>query len=431
MSLRRRFVILAMMLVFAGLTPISWYAVRSISRGISGWHDEEVGRALLLGMQHVSDPETVEVLEDALLRYQQLAAYRRPAHRQMIVVGLGVAIVTCVLAVLVALLLATQLTHPLRSVSAAARRIAEDGDLVHTVPPSGIDEIAELVESFNDMVVSLRESRAALTRAERRAAWQDIARAIAHEIKNPLTPIRLTTQRLRERFTDNRTAFDDSFMRSTEMILTEIDRLERLANGFSDFAKMPAPNMQQIDLREVVIRVGELLEANASNKVLGLKLPSEPTMVMGDREQLEQAILNLVKNGLEAVAEDGGRVDVAISVATNRVSLIVTDNGTGIEPELLDTVFQPYVSAKVGGSGIGLAVVERVITDHRGKVVASNVESSGARFEITLPVSRNRRDVDLGVVVGQLPDAEISDTPPIAPQSDTQLTGEAGSERIT
>jgi two-component system, NtrC family, nitrogen regulation sensor histidine kinase NtrY len=402
MSLRMRFVLSALLLMLAGIVPISWYALGAIDQSVAAWHDVEVGAALRRGLLEVDNPEAREQIHDALVRYQQLGALQRPQERSMIVVGVGVALLTILIAVAAALLLSHQLTRPLRSLARAARRIAEEGDLSHTVPSAGIAELRALVDSFNDMVVSLRESRAALATAERRAAWQDIARAIAHEIKNPLTPMRLTTERLRERFTDNPERFEESFMRSTEMILTEIDRLERLANGFSSFAKMPPPAMRHIDMRSVVARVGELLEAQAEEGNLAISLPEHPVPVMGDREQLEQAVLNLVKNGLEAVPQDGGEVAVTLSATGNRVELVVTDNGPGIDAEVRDSLFQPYVSTKIGGSGIGLAVVDRVIADHRGRVNARNIKLHGAQFEIQLP---------LGLPLSAAPEHSRADSP--------------------
>ena len=387
MSLRLRFVIAAMVLLLSGIIPIGWYAISAIDRSISVWHDAEVRTALQDAVVAVDDTSVRGDLNDALVRYQQLGALQRPMERTIIVVGVGVALVTILLAVVIALVLATQFTRPLRSVSGAARIIADEGDLRHTVPPARIPEISVLVDSFNDMVRSLRDSRAALTRAERRAAWQDIARTIAHEIKNPLTPMRLTTERLRERFTDNRDRFDKGFMRSTEMILTEIDRLERLASGFSSFAKMPAPILRPLDLREVALEVGELLEAQAGRE-LRVDVPGDVVPVMGDREQLEQAVLNLAKNGLEAVDPEDGRVAISLSVDAGRAVLIVSDDGPGISANVLDMIFQPYVSTKSGGSGIGLAVVERVIIDHHGRVAAENIEPTGAKFEISVPLTR-------------------------------------------
>jgi len=386
MSLRVRFVLFAMLLMLAAIVPIGWYAMTAIDRSMSAWHDAQVGQALQQALMAVDDPDVRGQLHDALVRYQQLGAFQRPVQRTTLAVGLGIALVTVLLAMLVALILAAQLTRPLRSVSSAARQIAVAGDLDHTVPRSGIDEISELVDSFNNMVVGLRESREALALAERRAAWQDIARAIAHEIKNPLTPMRLTTQRLRERFTDNRTRFEDSFMRSTEIILTEIDRLERLANGFSNFAKIPAPNMRPLDLRTVIDRIGGLLGTDEDRR-LTVDVGASPAPIMGDREQLEQAVLNLVKNGLEAVDPDTGHVDVRLRVEGKRVLVAVEDDGPGISPEVADRVFDPYVSTKIDGTGIGLAVVARVITDHHGTVTSRNVEPTGVRFEVILPLN--------------------------------------------
>jgi len=387
MSLRLRFILSAMMLVLAGVLPVGWYAMSAIDQSMRFWHDAQVGDALQQSLVNLDDPVVRKQVNEALIRYKQLGALQRPLERRTLLMGGLLTALILLLATVVSWALAVQLTRPLRSVANAAQKIAR-GDLTQRVPPSRIREIATLVNAFNDMVTGLRESHEALARAERRAAWQDIARAIAHEIKNPLTPMRLTTQRLRERFTDNRQRFEESFMRSTDMVLAEIDRLERLANAFSTFAKMPAPVLAPMDVRGVVSDMGELFAAEREQGRLELLLPEHPVPIMGDREQLKQALLNLVKNGLEAIGAEGGKVTVSLATARDEVLIEVRDTGPGIPHEMLKSLFRPYVSTKPGGSGIGLAVVDRVITDHQGRVVARNAAPYGAIFEVRLPLEK-------------------------------------------
>jgi nitrogen fixation/metabolism regulation signal transduction histidine kinase len=385
MSLRARIVISVMILLLAGMVPIGWFALRSIDQTIRVWHDARVGDALQQSLIHVENRAVKEQVNDALIRYKQLGALQRPMERQLILIGITLAAFIVILASLVSWFLAVQLTRPLHSVARAAEEIAR-GDLTQTVPPAHIPEIAKLVHTFNEMVASLRQSRAALARAERRAAWQDIARAIAHEIKNPLTPMRLTTQRLREHFDDNRARFEETFRRSTDMILAEIDRLERLANAFSSFAKMPVPAMAPLDARALLNETADLFPEERDTGRLTVTLPSDPITIMGDTEQLKQAVLNLVKNAFEAAGEKDGRVSLNLSATSSEAVIAVHDNGAGIAPEVLETLFQPYISTKSGGSGIGLAIVDRVVTDHQGRVTAQNVEPHGALFSVHLPL---------------------------------------------
>jgi len=391
--MRFRFVASALVLLLAGVLPISWYAIDTIDASMAFWQDAEVGDALERSLRELDDPGTREEANRALVRYRQVGALQGPLKRQIVVVGLGILAITVALAAAVSVVLGAQLTRPLRSVAGAAQRIAE-GDLGQSVPPSKIREVAALVDSFNEMVVGLRQSTEALARAERRAVWQDIARAIAHEIKNPLTPMRLTTQRLQEQHQLNRERFDETFQRSTEVILDEIDRLEQLANAFSSFARMPAPAMRPMDLREVVAGVSELFAADRERGVLSVDAPSDPVPIVGDPQQLEQVVVNLVKNGLEALDTADGRVRVGVGTraSESQATLTVTDDGPGIPENLLATIFQPYVSTKADGSGIGLAVVERVIADHQGRVAASNVAPRGAMFEICLPLAESGAD---------------------------------------
>jgi nitrogen fixation/metabolism regulation signal transduction histidine kinase len=395
MSLRLRFILSAMLLVLAGVLPIGWYAIGMIDRSIGYWHDAKVGEALQHGLVNVDDAEIRKEVNDALIRYKQIGALQRPLQRTMLIMGGAFTALILLLASILAWLLAVRMTRPLRSVAQAAQKIAQ-GDLSHTVPAAHVREIAVLVDAFNDMVMGLRDSREALARAERRAAWQDMARAIAHEIKNPLTPMRLTTQRLRERFLDNRSRFDESFMRSTDMILSEIDQLERLANAFSSFAKMPAPVLEPMDAREVVNVIGEVYGAERERGRLRLLLPEGPARILGDAARLQQALMNLVKNALEAVGDAEGRVTVALRTTEDEVIIEVDDTGPGIPEEVLADLFRPYVSTKPGGSGIGLAVVDRVITDHQGRVEAFNRKPHGATFAVHLPRAGHEATVAKG-----------------------------------
>lgn len=384
MSLRLRFILSAMLLVLAGVLPIGWYATGIIDRSIGYWHDAKVGEALQRSLVNLDEPDVRKEVNEALVRYKQIGALQRPLERTMLLTGGAFTVLILVFAMLLAWVLAIQMTRPLRSVAQAAQKIAR-GDLSHTVPAPRTREIAALVHAFNEMVVGLRESREALARAERRAAWQDIARAIAHEIKNPLTPMRLTTQRLRERFLDNRPRFDEGFMRSTDMILSEIDQLERLANAFSSFARMPLPVLQPIDMRAVVGSVGEVYGAEREQRRLELSVEDVPATTLGDAAQLQQALINLVKNGLEATTGGPGTVTLALRTTEAEVLVEVSDTGPGIPEEILGDLFRPYVSTKPGGSGIGLAVVDRIITDHQGRVEAYNRRPHGATFVVHLP----------------------------------------------
>mgnify|MGYP000846387732 FL=1 len=385
MSLRARFILSAMILLLAGMLPMGWFAMRSIDKTIRVWHDAQVGAALQQSLTHVENEAVRRQVNEALIRYNQLGALQRPMQWQLVIVGLTLAFAIVVLASLAAWFLAVQLTRPLNADAKAAEDFAR-GDLSHTFPPARIPEIAALVDTFNAMVVSLRQSRAALARAERRAAWQDIARAIAHEIKNPLTPMRLTTQHLRERFQENRPRFEETFIRSTDMILTEIDRLERLANAFSTFAKMPAPVMEPLDLRVLIGQTTDLFPAERDGGRLIVHLPEAPVTVSGDLEQLKQALLNLVKNAFEAPGEGERRVELSLASTATDAIVEVKDDGTGIPPDMLERLFQPYITTKSGGSGIGLAIVDRVITDHQGRVTAQNTEQGGALFRVWLPL---------------------------------------------
>ena len=394
MSLRSRFFLFATILVLATVAPVGIYSYLLLDESMELWHNDSVKQALQESLFTLKEGETRQQINEALISYNQLGALREPLERKAIMAGSAFILTMVLLAGFVSWLLAYQITRPIRDLASASGRIAE-GDLSREVPPTRIGEMRPLVESFNDMIHGLKEYRTALAKAERRAAWQDIARAIAHEIKNPLTPMRLTTERLRQRFFDNRKRFDDTFMRSTEMILTEIQRLERLANSFSGFAKMPAAELHPLDLRDVVNITADLYATDIETGRLVVSIPEHPVWALADNEQLQQALVNLVKNAFEAVdemrenADDSGSLCATLSLTADprNAVLRVTDTGPGIPADAMEKLFRPYVSTKPDGSGIGLPVVERVVTDHKGRVVVRNVQPHGAEFEIRIPIA--------------------------------------------
>ncbi len=387
MSLRIRFILAATVLVLLAVGAMGWFAVETIGDLMKAWHVDAVADALTLGVTTADDDSTRLAMTEALGTYQELAALQRPKRRELIVGAAALAFFLTAVSIGASWFVATRWTRPIRELAKATISVS-GGKLDEVEHTGGAREAQALVHSFNRMVRSLRESRQRLARAERRAAWQDIARAIAHEIKNPLTPMRLTTQRLREKFNQHLDGFEEAFLPSTNIVLSEIDRLERLANAFSSFAKMPPPALKPTDLRQVVLSTGDLFSDARDAGRLELIVPPRPISLEVDPEQITQVLLNLIKNGLESVAnDDEGRVELRLDADIDPmcVTIDVDDNGPGVPADMRHELFKPYVTAKEDGTGIGLAVVERVVADHSGTVTALDSELGGAKFKVLLP----------------------------------------------
>jgi len=307
--------------------------------------------------------------------------------------GLGLA--GLALALLAGALLARRFTHPLEELADAAGRLAR-GDLdaevrVRSAGPLGTrDEVAALGVAWNRMVADLRTARDELVRAERIAAWREIAQRIAHEIKNPLTPIQMAIETLQRahgrRATDERAAalFDELFTESATTIIGEVKRLAHIVTEFSRFARLPAPSLATLELNPVVESALQLYAGTpvTVRRALGAGLPS----VRADRDQLTQVLVNLLENARDAVAEGGGAVEVETRLDGREVALTVRDDGPGMSEEVRAKIFVPYFTTKTKGTGLGLAIVHRIVTDHGGTITVESAPGKGAAFVVRLPV---------------------------------------------
>ena len=232
-----------------------------------------------------------------------------------------------------------------------------------------------------------------LLHAQRDAAWGEVARRLAHEIKNPLTPIQLAAERLRRRLTGKLTNPDaDVLERATHTIVQQVESLKGMVNAFSEYARAPELNLTRVDLNELVAEVVELYKAQESP--VALRVETDPALepLRADRGRLRQVLNNLIANGLEAVE---GRPDGEVIVATARNSgprgnsavIMVTDNGHGFRPELLARLFEPYVTSKPRGTGLGLAIVKKIAEEHGGSIEANNLPGGGAYVRVVLPLA--------------------------------------------
>lgn len=265
---------------------------------------------------------------------------------------------------------------------------ASRGDLDHRVPVRSKDEVGAVASAFNFMMEDLKTSKEKLVIAERIAAWQEIARRLAHEIKNPLTPIQMAMDTLRKSWKMQHPSFDEILDESTRTVLEEADRLKKIVAEFSDFARMPKPELARIDLNEIVRSALSLYHGAVK---VDSKLAPELPEIDADKGQLTQVLLNLVENARDAIGtREDGRITVTTKrgEANDRALLVVEDNGPGVPGDLKDKVFAPYFTTKQakGGTGLGLAIVHRIVSDHGGRITISDAAAHGARFTIELPL---------------------------------------------
>jgi nitrogen fixation/metabolism regulation signal transduction histidine kinase len=299
----------------------------------------------------------------------------------LLLAGLGLSF-----AVLLGLLMARRITQPVEALTSGARRVGE-GALDVQVQVRATGEVGELVKTFNDMTTELRSTTERLVASERVAAWQEVARRLAHEIKNPLTPIRMSLETLIAVQDAKDSRFPELFRESAGVVLEEVDRLRRIVDEFSQFARLPKPQLEAVDLGELTQNVLSLYASPPE----GIRIHSElqPGVVAkADRDQLTQVLVNLVKNAEEAMARGGGDLRVRVRGTEREAVVEVQDSGPGIPPEQRARVFEPYFTTKEGGTGLGLAIAARILQEHGGKLDVGGELGQGACFTLSLPRER-------------------------------------------
>lgn len=288
---------------------------------------------------------------------------------------------------------AARVTRPVERLAAGARQIAA-GDWTARVDVRSRDEWGQLAAAFNEMTAHLVRQRDRLVQAERVAAWREVARRLAHELKNPLFPLQITVENLRRAREHNSDQFDEVFRESAETLLAEIENLKTIIGRFSDFAKMPQPELRPTDLNEVVRGVLHLFEAQFSavgrpQVIPELYLDDRLPMIQADPVLLRRALENLVLNALDAMPA-GGILTVRTAPGEAGVRLEISDTGTGLTREECERLFTPYYTTRQHGTGLGLAIVQAVVSDHSGKVAVESEPGRGTTFRIDLPAQPAR-----------------------------------------
>jgi nitrogen fixation/metabolism regulation signal transduction histidine kinase len=233
----------------------------------------------------------------------------------------------------------------------------------------------------------------AIIQAQRDAAWGEVARRLAHEIKNPLTPIQLSAERLRRRYLQAMTPDDAEILdRATHTIVNQVEAMKKMVNAFSDYARAPQLSLEPLDLHQIVQEVLDLYRGSDLKVRLVEQLGAEDSRIDGDAGRMRQLLHNLLKNALEAIRDtEGAEIRVTTRnesrAGLHQIVLSVTDNGPGFSPGIMDNLFEPYVSTKPKGSGLGLAIVKKIVEEHAGTISAENPESGGAQVVIRLMLS--------------------------------------------
>ena len=301
--------------------------------------------------------------------------------------ALSVGTAGVLLGLLLSFWIASRVVQPLRALASSVRKVA-GGKWDTRAAVASRDEIGQLAGDFNHMTEQLVEQRDRMIQAERVAAWRELARRLAHELKNPLFPLQITIENLQRARQNSPEQFEEVFRESTSTLLAELTNLKTIIARFSDFAKMPAPHFEPVDVneiaREAVKLFDSLMQAPERPKVTP-QLELEPGLppIQADSEMLRRALRNLVLNAIDAMP-NGGTLTVRTHHHDGKLAVEVSDTGEGLTPEECERLFTPYYTTKHHGTGLGLAIVQSVVSDHHGTITVKSDTGKGATFRIEL-----------------------------------------------
>ena len=359
-------------------------------RQVSGVAALDNDRAILTGYQ--LDPEIsseIVALQRNLSMYRRLGVYTWLSQRSLWIFAVLWSLVLGVVSFGLAYLVSKGIAKPIVALREGMAQ-ASQGDLTHRVKPSGTSEVRFLAASFNRMVEEIQTSRRALLRAERLAAWREVARAVAHEIRNPLTPIQFALQRLRDE-ARREPPRAEVVAENTEAILREVHSLQEFATAFSAVAQLPEPKFAPCDLAGLVEDAAKLYDGSSPVE-FRVEVERPVPLAWADAGQIQRVIVNLIKNATEVVGDRGVvtlRVRREAASEGTRVHLEIEDNGPGMDAVTLERATHPGFTTKSSGSGLGLTLVQRIVEQHGGRFGLESSPGVGTRAWLTVPAAPN------------------------------------------
>ena len=340
------------------------------------------------------DPKLINYLQEtdnAVSYYYSVQERKTGIKITFAIIYLLIVSLLLFLSIIISINFASRLTLPIVNLIGASEKISL-GDLNVQVPLIETDkEFRKLNENFNSMIDKLKKQQDKLLVSERHAAWESVARKLAHEIKNPLTPIQLSIDRIREKYLNKTKDVDNQFSSYLDTVTKQIKDIEHLVDEFSDFARMPKPVFKKIDLNKLISRSLNLHELSEKNIDFVFSKGKLAHNIKVDEEQLNRVFINLVKNSIESIHENRiknvgfkGKIDIDIKEDSDYIYVTIVDNGIGFDQVNKTKMLTPYFTTKKKGTGLGLAIVTKIINDHNSTILFNSIKD-GAKVEIILP----------------------------------------------
>ncbi|MCH7613602.1 MAG: GHKL domain-containing protein [Candidatus Marinimicrobia bacterium] len=317
-------------------------------------------------------------IEELLVTQQQSKLAREYFKDELALSSIFIFVFLTLSVLLLFLLSFNLITNPLKKLQSATEKLGK-GDMDIHIKESPFSPLNHLIKSFNSMTSELKASREKLIEAEKESAWRGMARIMAHEIKNPLTPIKLSLERMETKFYSASTQFDQVFKKTTAVIHEEINNLHSLAKEFSEFARLPQANIEKIDLN---YHLKEIMLPYTDSHNISLVLTEKNPNIMADKNQFKQVIVNIIQNAIHASKSEDEIEVITEYEDTKTVVIRIKDHGSGISEEKLNHIFEPYFTDKEKGTGLGLAIVKRIVEQHDGKIEVESQIDQGTTFSL-------------------------------------------------
>jgi nitrogen fixation/metabolism regulation signal transduction histidine kinase len=350
-------------------------------------HNENIGN-----LNYISAYVPFKNKDNKLLAYLNLPYFTRQEELSrevstMVVAAVNIYVLLLLITFLIAVFISRKITLPLRYIQLKFSEI-KLGQQYEKIKYSTNDEIGGLVNEYNRMVSELEKSVELLAKSERETAWREMAKQIAHEINNPLTPMKLSVQHLQRAWTDKNERFEEYLDRISKTLIDEIDNLSAIASEFSNFAKMPNAVNQPLDLITKINNVVSLFSNDNATFKVNLNNNNE-IPIFADKEQISRVFINLFKNAIQSVDKNIVPViEITVINKNSKVEIRVRDNGKGIPVEMRDKLFRPNFTTKTSGMGLGLAIVKNIVESAGGTITYETEENKGTTFIINLPVHK-------------------------------------------
>ena len=371
-------------LISEKINPIAFHEL-SINQKTLFVHEEKIGN-----MQYLSAYLPLRNNNNKLLAYINIPYFSKQNEIKkelstFLVALINIYVLLFALAALVSLFISNYITLPLQIIKEKISKL-KLGKTNEEIEWKSNDEIGSLINEYNRMIGELSKSAEMLAKSERESAWREMAKQVAHEIKNPLTPMKLSVQHLEKAWNEKAPNFEERLKRFTKTLIEQIETLSAISSEFSDFAKMPLTIKEKIELVEIIEGVVSLYKNVEKIELNFINKADNKCFIDGDKSQIQRVITNLITNAIQAIPDENkGLINVGITEKENTYLINVSDNGTGISTNQIEKIFSPNFTTKTKGMGLGLAIVKSIVENFNGKIWFETAENIGTSFYIEFP----------------------------------------------